>query len=309
MAEQLRQLLLSGLDVKRAQDDLRVDDALIDAATHWLILVLPVVAVAGLAAAGALVAQVGLQTSFKPLELKFDAINPASGLKRIFSLRSLIDLLKTVLKALLIGAVLVRTGMLLVPLMLGVVYQPVGGLADVAWGVLCKLFAVAGVLYAIVGMGDYAIQHWLFIRDHKMSKDEVKRENKDSEGDPHIKNERRRLGREFATAPPNESVANANVVVVNPTHYAVAVRYAPDEYPLPVVIAKGMDEAALQMRRDAQSAGVPIVGHPPVARALYKVELDEPIPDELFEAVAAILRWVDSLALPREADTAPSLSG
>jgi type III secretion protein U len=78
----------------------------------------------------------------------------------------------------------------------------------------------------------------------------------------------------------------------------VAVRYAPEEFPLPIVIAKGMDDAALQLRREAQFAGVPIVWHPPVARALFKVELDEPIPDELFAAVAAILRWVDSLGAP-----------
>jgi type III secretion protein U len=305
MAEQLRQLLLSGLDVKRAQGDLRVADALVDAATHGLILVLPVVIVAGLAAAGALVAQVGLQTSFKPLELKFDAINPASGLKRIFSVRSLIDLLKTVLKALLIGAVLVRTGMLLVPLMLGVVYQPVGGLAGVAWDVLCKVFAVAGVLYAVIGVADYAIQHWLFIRDHKMSKDEVKRENKDSEGDPHIKNERRKLGRELATAPPNESVANANVVVVNPTHYAVALRYDPDEAGLPRVIAKGVDGDAKAIREQAVRWGVPIVGNPPLARALFHVPVNDAIPEALFDGVAAVLAWVEDMRAPRPAG-APS---
>jgi len=311
MAEQLRLLLLSGLDVKRAQGDLRVADALVEAATHGLILVLPVVFVAALAATGALVAQVGLQTSFKPLELKFDAINPASGLKRIFSVRSLIDLIKAVLKALLIGAVLYRTGMLLVPLMLGVAYQPVDGLAAVAWSVLCKVFGVSGVLYAIIGVADYGIQHWLFIRDHKMSKDEVKREHKDSEGDPHIKQERRKIGRENANAAPNEPVANANVVVVNPTHYAVALRYDPDEAGLPRVIAKGVDDDARVIREQAMQYGVPIVGNPPLARALFLVAVNDAVPEPLFDSVAAVLAWVENMQAPRDPaqDATPSTRG
>jgi len=311
MAEQLRLLLLGGLDVKRAQGDLRVADALVEAATHGLILVLPVVFVAALAATGALVAQVGLQTSFKPLELKFDAINPASGLKRIFSVRSLIDLIKAVLKALLIGAVLYRTGMLLVPLMLGAAYQPVDGLAAVAWGVLCKVFGVSGVLYAIIGVADYGIQYWLFIRDHRMSKDDVKREHKDSEGDPHIKQERRKIGREIANAAPSEPVANANVVVVNPTHYAVALRYDPDEAGLPRVIAKGVDDDARVIREQAMQYGVPIVGNPPLARALFLVAVNDAVPEPLFDSVAAVLAWVENMQAPRDPaqDANPSTRG
>ncbi len=298
MAEQLRQLMLAGLDVKRAQNDLRVADAFTEAATHALFLVLPIVAVAALAAVVSLAAQVGLQTSFKPLELKFDAINPVSGLKRIFSVRSLIDLLKTVLKALLIGAVLYRTVMLLIPLVIGVVYQPLTALDDIAWGVLCKVFGVAGVLYAIIGVADYGIQYWLFLRDHKMSKDEVKRENKDSEGDPHIKNERRKLSREFANSEPNEPVANANVVVVNPTHYAVALRYDPGETGLPRVIAKGVDGDARVIREQAMRFGVPIVGNPPLARALFLVAVNDAIPEPLFDSVAAVLAWVEDMRAP-----------
>jgi type III secretion protein U len=92
-------------------------------------------------------------------------------------------------------------------------------------------------------------------------------------------------------------VAGANVVVVNPTHYAVALRYDPTEFPLPVVLAKGTDAQALLIRRYATEAGVPIVANPPVARMLHKVPEKQPIPEELFEVVAAILRWVDGLAI------------
>ncbi|MCA3809591.1 MAG: EscU/YscU/HrcU family type III secretion system export apparatus switch protein, partial [Burkholderia sp.] len=111
--------------------------------------------------------------------------------------------------------------------------------------------------------------------------------------------ERRRIARELSNGPARPKVGAASVMVVNPTHYAVAVRYAPDENPLPVIIAKGFDAQAARLRREAQLADVPIVGNPPVARALYKVELGAPIPEELFETVAVILRWVESLGTAR----------
>ncbi len=96
----------------------------------------------------------------------------------------------------------------------------------------------------------------------------------------------------------------ANALIVNPTHYAVAIRYAPSEHPLPLVIARGMDESAAQLRGFARDANVPIVGNPSIARALYKVGIDEPIPEKLFETVAAILRWVDAIGPRRIEDQA-----
>jgi len=278
-------------------------------ATHYVFIGLLVVAVVSAIASQAGLGSLSFNT--KLWAPKGNRINPASGLKRIFSVRSLIDLLKAVLKALLIGAVLYRTGMLLVPLMLGAAYQPVDGLAAVAWGVLCKVFGVSGVLYAIIGVADYGVQYWLFIRDHKMSKDEVKREHKDSEGDPHIKQERRKIGREIANAAPNEPVANANVVVVNPTHYAVALRYDPDEAGLPRVIAKGVDDDARVIREQAMQYGVPIVGNPPLARALFLVAVNDAVPEPLFDSVAAVLAWVENMQAPRDPahDANPSPRG
>ncbi|MFP3550288.1 type III secretion system export apparatus subunit SctU [Paraburkholderia sp. SIMBA_049] len=269
---------------------------------------LPMIGAAILAAVAALAGQTGIVISMKAVSLKFENVSPMAGIKRIFSLKSLLELAKMMIKGIVLAIVMWKTITGLLPLVTGSLFQSLPELSKLASFVVIRLLAVAAALYVVFGGVDFKLQKFLFIRGKKMSKDEIKREFKQDEGDPIIKGERRRLARELATSAPRK-IATASMVVVNPTHYAVAVRYAPDEYPLPVVIAKGMDEAALQMRRDAQFAGVPIVGHPPVARALYKVELDEPIPDELFEAVAAILRWVDSLALPREPDAAPPLSG
>ena len=264
---------------------------------------LPVIGASVLAAIGALAAQVGIQISMKPVGFKFDAISPMAGIKRIFSLKSLLELLKMTIKGVVLMIVMWQTIKGLLPLVIGSLFQSLPELARLASEVMIKVLGVAALLYVVFGGVDFKLQKFLFIRGKKMSKDEIKREYKQDEGDPIIKGERRRLARELATSAPRK-VASANFMVVNPTHYAVAVRYAPDESPLPVVVAKGVDESALQLRREAQAAGVPIIGHPPVARALYKVELDQPIPDELFEAVAAILRWVDSLGLPARDATA-----
>jgi type III secretion protein U len=207
-----------------------------------------------------------------------------------------IDLVKMIVKAAIIGVVMWFTIKWILPLIVGSLYQPLPELSKLFWSLLIKLFAVAVAVFIVIGVIDVKLQRVLFLRKLKMSKDEVKRERKQMDGDPKIKAERKKLAREFATsAAPAQRVGFANALIVNPTHYAVAIRYAPAEHPLPLVIARGMDESAAQLRRFARDANVPIIGNPPVARALYKIGIDEPIPEELFETVAAILRWVDAI--------------
>ncbi|MCG1042855.1 type III secretion system export apparatus subunit SctU [Mycetohabitans sp. B8] len=261
-----------------------------------LIVIVPCVFAAALSAFAALFGQVGFQISTKPVTPNPMAVSPASGLKRIFSLRTLVDLGKSLLKATLVMCVMWVTIRGLIPLIATSLYQPLPELCRLLWSVFLKLLAVAALVFVIIGAFDFRLQHMLFIRQMRMSKDEIKREYKQQEGDPQLKGERKRIARQWAQeAPPRLRVGLANALIVNPTHYAVAIRYAPSEYPLPLVIAKGQDESAAELRRAAVQARVPIIGNPPVARALHRVEIDEPIPEELFEAVVAILRWVDSL--------------
>lgn len=257
-------------------------------------LVVPLLA-ATIAVCVALIPQTGFQVSMKPVAFKLSAVSPMAGIKKIFSVRALIDLAKMIVKGLIVALVMWETIRTMLPMVVGSLYQPLPQLSRLFAGMVMKLFGVAALVFIVMGAADVKLQKWLFIRSKKMSKDEVKREHKQDEGDPVIKGERRRIARELASSAPRPKVGAANVMVVNPTHYAVAIRYAPDENPLPVVIAKGFDEEAARLRREAHSADVPIVGNPPVARALYKVEIGAPIPEELFETVAAILRWVDSL--------------
>jgi type III secretion protein U len=269
---------------------------LFDLGKQALIVIVPCVGAAALAAVAALMPQVGFQIATKPVVPDLKHVSPVDGVKRIFSWRTVIDLVKMIVKAAIIGVVMWFTIKWILPLIVGSLYQPLPELSKLFWSLLIKLFAVAVAVFIVIGVIDVKLQRVLFLRKLKMSKDEVKRERKQMDGDPKIKAERKKLAREFATsAAPAQRVGFANALIVNPTHYAVAIRYAPAEHPLPLVIARGMDESAAQLRRFARDANVPIIGNPPVARALYKVGIDEPIPEELFETVAAILRWVDAI--------------
>jgi type III secretion protein U len=264
------------------------------------LVLLPIAAMGALSAAIGTALQTGLAVSFQPVIPKLQAVNPSTGLKRIFSLRSTIDVMKRLLKLAVLVPVLWVSIKSMLPLLSSAAYQPLGPLMKVLWEVLLKLLMSAFFAYLVLGVADFKIQKWLFTRQLRMSKDEIKRERKQQDGDPLMKRERRKRGRELINKGPDKAaVGGANVVVTNPTHYAVAIRYRPGEDALPVVVAKGADAQAALVRRYAAEAGVPIVANPPVARALYRVEYDAPIPETMFEVVAAILRWVDSVGATR----------
>jgi type III secretion protein U len=269
---------------------------------HAIGLICGVAAVALGAAILALAPQTGLKISLQSVMPKFTSISPGSGLQRIFSMNSAIDLAKMVFKAAILLAVMWQTIKGAMPVVASSLDQSVPQLIGVLWSVLMHVVVVALGVFIAIGAFDYKLQKWLFIRKNRMSKDEIKREHKESEGNPEVKGERKRMARELSQEGPKGGVSRANVVVVNPVHYAVALRYDPKEFPLPVVLAKGVDDQALLLRRYAMQARVPIVANPPVARMLHKVPVNQPIPEDLFEVVAAILRWVDGLA-PQTAHT------
>ncbi|KQV99315.1 type III secretion system export apparatus subunit SctU [Rhizobacter sp. Root1221] len=256
---------------------------------------LPLVCATVLVAVLALFAQIGLNITFEPITPKFDKLNPASGLKKIFSVRSLIELAKSIVKAVALGCVIWSLVSGLIPLLVGSAYLTPHGTGMVAWHAMLKLLAGACVVFVVVGPVDFGLQRWQFMRDQRMSKDDIKREHKESEGDPHLKGHLKSMQQEMVMNAPEKRVPGATVVVTNPTHYAVALRYNEAESPVPVIVAKGMDEAAAVIRELAKTHRVPIIGNPPLARALHKLPLDQPIPEELFDAVAVVLRWVGEL--------------
>ena len=175
-------------------------------------------------------------------------------------------------------------------------YQSPGGVAAIGWSAIYRLLLFALAIFIVLGPIDYAIVRHQFMKSQRMSKDDIKQEYKGQEGDPELKGKRKQIAKEDAQSNPRKAVAGASAVIVNPTHYAVAVRYRPEEFGLPLIVAKGLDAQALAIRRYADAANVPIFSNPPLARALHKAPLGAPVPEELFEAVAVVLRWIDRLA-------------
>lgn len=234
---------------------------------------------------------VGFNISFEPLNPKPEKISPVAGVKRIFSLKSLFEAFKALVLVVFVGWMLYESVRSLMPILVVSGYGNAASIGQTAWTSVLRLVLPCVALFLVLGVLDFVIQRLLFLKEQKMSKDELKREWKEDEGDPELKGERKALAREIAFSNPKAAVASANAVVVNPTHYAVALRYAPDECGLPYIVAKGVDAEAAEIREAALAEGIPIIGNPPLARALYKIGVHSTVPEPLLEAVAAVLRW------------------
>lgn len=297
ISQRMRRALSHGLDFGDGDLPLyEIFERMQEMAVEGVVSVVPLVIVAAVGAAVGLIAQAGFFVAMEAVAPKPEKLDPVAGTKKLFSIKSLLTFFLMLTKAIIIGWAVWQVILILLPLIGGSTYQSVSGIGTIAWAAITKMLMIALALFVVLGPVDYAMQRWLFMKDQRMSKDEVKREHKGQEGDPQLKGQRKQLQRENANGPPpKKAVASANAVIVNPTHYAVAVRYVAEETGLPVIVAKGMDAEALMIRRLAESMGVPIFANPPLARALHKVDLGATIPAELFEAVAAVLRWVDRM--------------
>jgi type III secretion protein U len=261
------------------------------------ILLLPVLAIAILAAIIGNIVQVGVLFAAEAAKPSLNKMNPAAALKKIVSVKALLDFGKNILKVLILG--------LLVFLVVR------SGLGDLVRSGTCGLECVLPVfaslttqiiiysmaVFIVAAGADYALERWQFIKGLKMTKDEVKREYKEMEGDPLIKGKRRQLARELLTSDSVQATRHASAVVTNPTHLAVALRYERSEAPLPLVVAKGENQIAKQIVEVAEAYEVPIMQNVDLARALYETaELDQLIPSDLIEPVAEVLRWARKLA-------------
>jgi flagellar biosynthetic protein FlhB len=263
----------------------------------------PVCAAAALAAFAATAAQ-GVHPSGKALKPKFSRLNPGSGLKRMFGPRAAWEGLKALLKVLVVGTVIVIVGRGFIPELAGQGSLPLGttiergrsALLTILWGAV-----VAGVLIAVA---DYSYQKRQVMKQLKMSMFEIKQEHKQSEGDPQIKAAIRQKQMAMSRNRMMANVATADVVLVNPTHLAVALKYQPGAG-APRVVAKGAGATALKIREKAREARVPVVEDKPLCRVVYRAcELDEEIPAELYAAVARILAFVMAAGRPRSTDGA-----
>ncbi len=239
------------------------------------------------------VLQTGLMFTPKKLAPDFSKLNPLQGLQRLFAVDGMIQFAKTLLKLIITIAIVWAT---LKDKVAGIV-NLTGASPVVILPYARELLigvAMAVCLFLFIGAGaDYMLVRFRFMQKMKMSKQEQKDEYKSTEGDPHIKAKLRHLRMEKSRRRMMANVAKATVVVTNPTHYAVALRYEAGETPAPICVAKGMDAVALKIREEANKHDVPIVEDPPLARALFAaIELDEEIPAEHFAAVAKLISFI-----------------
>ncbi|MCL1878106.1 MAG: flagellar biosynthesis protein FlhB [Defluviitaleaceae bacterium] len=241
--------------------------------------------------------QVGWNPTAKPMKPKFSKLNPLKGFKRIFSLQSLVNFVKSMLKMAAVGAVvyLVLVSELdSIPALLDMPYIEVIGYVG---SLVISLGLAIGALYIFIALFDYAYTKWKHEKDIRMTKHEVKEEWKQMEGNPEIKSKIKQKMREISMRRMMQNVPQADVVITNPTHYAVALKY--DMHGMggaPVLVGKGVDFMAKRIREAAIEHDIPIVENPPLARSLYaEVDLDQEIPEELYVAVAEIMAYVFKL--------------
>jgi type III secretion protein U len=237
--------------------------------------------------------QTGMLISFKALEPSGKKLNVGANLKNIVGAKNLFEFLKSNLKIALLSVVVYGVLRSALP---ALITLPHGGLTAVAvaTGMLLKVLMLNVSLgYAVLSIADFIWQRHQYIRQLKMTKDEVKQEYKEAEGDPHIKHKRRELHQELLEHGQAENVKRASVVVTNPTHLAVAIHYEKDVTPLPVVLAKGEGARAHRITTVAREQGIPVLQNIPLARALMaNAQLNEYIPSHLIEPVAEVLRLV-----------------
>lgn len=258
-------------------------------------VVIPLLATV-LAAVIATFAQTKLLVSFEAMKPKFSRMNPLQGIKRLFSLKSVIESVKGVLKITILLILIYRfvSGSLVVfsRYMDSDIGVALASMRDLGF----KLILEVGVAFLVLSFFDYLYQWWEFERQLKMSKQEIKEEYKQTEGDPQIKGKIKEAQRKMAQSRMMQAVPGADVVIRNPTHFAVALRYQPGRDAAPVVVAKGQDELALRIVAVAEDNGVAVIENRPLARTLYaSVEVGQIIPADQYGPVAEILIYVYKL--------------
>lgn len=259
-------------------------------------LVFPVIALVMGVSIISNLAQVGVLFACKAAKPKLENISPSKWFKKVFSIKNLVEFLKNIVKVTVLAFVVYKVMNKHLQMLFSLFYGNVG---DV-WVVLGQaakdlLFYAAGAFCAIAAV-DYLFQRWQYTKQHMMSKDEVKREYKEMEGDPLIKSKRKQLHQELISQSTLDNVRKAKVLVTNPTHIAIALDYEKDTTPLPIVVAKGEGLLAQRMMEIARQEGIPIMHNVPLARELFEHGTENAyIPKELIGPVAEVLRWVQSL--------------
>ena len=278
-------------DIGTDPENLRL--VLVDILAQLGWIVAPLMGLLMILAIASTIGQVGF--IFAPTKIKPEAskISLAKGMKKIFSTRSLVEFVKGIFKIAIVSVVALGFSIPLLDNVTLLPSMPLSATLDKIHAIAIQLTIGTLAVMTVIAFFDFAYQKHMHMKQMRMSKQEVKDEHKQAEGDPHVKARIRKLRTERAQQRMMAAVPEADVVVTNPTHYAVALKYQMEEMQAPRLVAKGMDAVALRIREVAEENDVPVVENPPLARALYaSVELDEEIPEEHYKAVAEVIGYV-----------------
>lgn len=250
-------------------------------------------AVAGLIAG---IAQTRGLVSFDPVSFQLQRVSPIQGFANVFSLRNVLTFLKLLAGLTVIGVVVAVMFRDMLPDMIRAGYLPAGRTVSISWYFVSRLIAAGALVAVCMAVADRFIQSYSFARQMRMSKQEVDDEYKNLEGNPLVKSHRKQFFEELIDRTTQERIEESQVVVVNPTHVAVAIRYQPGKIDLPLVAVKGLDDLALAIRLHAEKAGVPVYENRVLARDLYRdCRTNEFITHQYFEAVAEVFKWLAKL--------------
>ena len=254
-----------------------------------ILLILPLVAVAMLSAIIGNVMQFGLLFSGESIKPDIKKISPLGGLKKIFAIKNLVEFFKSVIKILFLTFVVYYVIKTSIGDMVNLPYCGSACILPVVGVLMKKLLLYATVAFVIIAILDYMFERYQFTKQQKMSKDEVKREYKESEGSPEIKGKRKEIHQEIINSADNTS--KSDVVIKNPTHLAIGLHYNQGKTPLPMVTVKGRGGLAQFIIKIAEKEGIPVLENVPLAHALYDLNITDFIPGELIEPVAEVFRW------------------
>ena len=263
-------------------------------------IIAPVMIVAVIVGVLGNIFQIGLIFSSQPLMPQMSRINPISGFQRILSMRGLFEAVKSIFKIGLIGYIVYRTivsGLVDVVSLVDADKSNIAALFVSTVGRIgFQVFLRAALALLFLSIFDFLYQRWQHEQDIRMTREEIREEMKRTEGDPEIRRRIRRVQRELSQARMMKAIPEADAVITNPVHLAVAIKYDYEVMDSPYVVAKGERKIARQIREIAEEHGVPIVENPPLAQALYKnVEVGEVIPMEFYQAIAEVLAYVHEL--------------
>lgn len=273
-----------------------LQDVFIKCLLKYAIAAIPLLLVVGFAAIVISMAQTKLLVNFKSLKPKFDRMNPIQGIKKLFSLKGFIEVLKSLLKIFLLMYIIYICISKKLDMLPKLIDSTIDEVALFTGNVIFDIINKVVIAFAAIAVADYIYQRFQYIKNLRMTKQEVKEEYKNIEGDPQVKGKIKQKQQEMSRARMMQDVPTADVVIKNPTHFAVALKYDHVNQGAPVVVAKGQDHVALKIIDIAEKNDVSVVENVPLARALYAaVEIGSEIPAEFYNPVAEILAHIYSL--------------